>query len=497
MTDLERHCQSCGARLARDNAAARCAPCGASGPTPVVRPAVLPASSWNDQELQAALADRHMGKVIRAFRRHPHHGSRGVSQDEVASWAGMTQGQVSRIETGPPIRNLDRLTFWAGLLGIPERHLWFRLPEVEQAEGADEPVVDVDLVRPSSRPDHINWSSDWTPSDDDPLATEGAAALGPDLWELHDVLQSRRVSQGSLALAEDACARLNVRYAELSPIVLLPELRRQLKHVVGWMQESQPVSFRQRLCSLAGQLAGLRAWLYFDMAEYEAAEAWFAGAASAAREADDRNLCSWLLGAQSLIPVDHQDYAGAAMLLEEAQALASGASPTTRAWLDVLEARALAGLGDARGVAAAQQRATKRLSRTSLAERHHGMDFAGQHLDLSYYEGLSHLLIGQPEAAGAAFGVALGYLPKSRVKARAILTLSIAVAAAHAHQLDEAVARASEALAIAGDQPIRRVWQRAEEVRQALGPARKSGAVREFNEQLVDFAGSLERALSS
>ena len=440
-----------------------------------------------------------MGQVIRAFRQHAHRGRRGLSQDDIAEWADITQGQLSRIETGQAIQDLDRLTFWAQLLGIPEEDLWFKLPRSEHPVAIEQTqVVEGDLLPPPRAGDHRSTGALHTGLNDDPLAAERAAALGADLWELHDVLQSRRVSQSSLTLAEEACARLDARYAELPPLVFLPELRRQLKHVVGWMQESQPVSFRQRLCSLAGRLAGLRAWLYFDMAEYQAANAWFAGAVTAAREADDKNLCGWLLGAQSLIPVDHQDYAAAATVLEGAQTLAGrGASPTTRAWLDALEARALAGLGDGRGFTTAQQRATKRLQRTSPDQRHHGMDFVGEQLDLAYYEGLSHLLIEQPEAAGSAFRVALANLPASRVKARAILMLSVALAAAQAHEHDEAVATASEALTIAGDQPIGRVWQRAGEVRQALAPVGGSTAVRDLDDQLVAFAGSLEQASSS
>jgi hypothetical protein len=40
----------------------------------------------------------------------------------------MTQAQVSRIENGSPIRNLDALVFWALTLRIPQAHLWFDLP---------------------------------------------------------------------------------------------------------------------------------------------------------------------------------------------------------------------------------------------------------------------------------------------------------------------------------------------------------------------------------
>lgn len=81
--------------------------------------------------MHEALFSRHMGRVIRAFREHPLHGRETIAQSTVAGWMGITQAQVSRVETGAPIVDLDRLTDWALLLGIPEAYLWFRLPEVD------------------------------------------------------------------------------------------------------------------------------------------------------------------------------------------------------------------------------------------------------------------------------------------------------------------------------------------------------------------------------
>lgn len=75
------------------------------------------------------LVSRHMGRIIRAFREHPFHGRETISQGTIAGWIGITQAQVSRIETGPPIVDLGRLTDWALLLRIPEEYLWFSLPE--------------------------------------------------------------------------------------------------------------------------------------------------------------------------------------------------------------------------------------------------------------------------------------------------------------------------------------------------------------------------------
>jgi tetratricopeptide (TPR) repeat protein len=120
------------------------------------------------------------------------------------------------------------------------------------------------------------------------------------------------------------------------------------------------------------------------------------------------------------------------------------------------------------------------------------MDFAGHHLDLGYYTGLSYLLLNEPAAAAAAFQDALDSLAPERLKARAILMLSLAMAAAADRRHDQAAATASEALTIADDQPIGRIWNRVEDVRRAV--AASPSSARELDEHMVNFAGALERA---
>jgi hypothetical protein len=86
--------------------------------------------------MRAALASRHMGGIIRAYRHHPFHG-RTLPQETVAAWIGITQVQVSRIENGHPIVHLDQLIHWALTLRIPQEHLWFELPgEVDSSQAA-------------------------------------------------------------------------------------------------------------------------------------------------------------------------------------------------------------------------------------------------------------------------------------------------------------------------------------------------------------------------
>src|SRR5947209_19017895 len=83
--------------------------------------------------MRQALAARHMGRVIQAYRRHPFHGRHPLAQDVVGAWIGVTQGQLSRIENGPTIVHLDRVMHWARVLGIPSSCLWFALPEDARA----------------------------------------------------------------------------------------------------------------------------------------------------------------------------------------------------------------------------------------------------------------------------------------------------------------------------------------------------------------------------
>ena len=103
---------------------------------------MLPEGFWQAPEFADAFAAQHIGRVARAYRRHPFqvgvYGPGGVSQELLGQWVGLTQAQISRTESGPPVRNLDTLAHWARTLGIPAGYLWFKLPD--QASPAAAPV---------------------------------------------------------------------------------------------------------------------------------------------------------------------------------------------------------------------------------------------------------------------------------------------------------------------------------------------------------------------
>lgn len=123
-----RYCIRCGTRLTLNALRADCDPCRHRATELLAGAPPVPAQFWTVDRIRDALAAWHMGQVIAAYRRHPYHG-RPLSQELVGSWAGLAQAQISRIENGPPIKDLDRLTRWAYILHIPGPLLWFKLPE--------------------------------------------------------------------------------------------------------------------------------------------------------------------------------------------------------------------------------------------------------------------------------------------------------------------------------------------------------------------------------
>jgi transcriptional regulator with XRE-family HTH domain len=121
-----RTCECCGARLARDNGDSRCSSCRRSA---ALQPPEVPREFWDAADMRSALGSWHIGRVIYAYRAHPWHG-RVIPQDVVGGWLdGLTQPQVSRIESGRAIEDLGRLVRWAQVLRIPGELLWFKLPD--------------------------------------------------------------------------------------------------------------------------------------------------------------------------------------------------------------------------------------------------------------------------------------------------------------------------------------------------------------------------------
>ncbi|WP_285701048.1 hypothetical protein [Actinomadura sp. NBRC 104412] len=103
--------------------------------------------------MREALAARHIGRVLRAFRKHPHHWPRRYSQEIASAWLNVGQSYVSRVEKGAPPSDLKKLTHIARTLRIPDHLLWFTPEDIPT------PMTGARTSDGSTRPDQAKASA--------------------------------------------------------------------------------------------------------------------------------------------------------------------------------------------------------------------------------------------------------------------------------------------------------------------------------------------------
>ncbi|MGI9100102.1 MAG: helix-turn-helix domain-containing protein [Solirubrobacteraceae bacterium] len=132
MTPPGRHCR-CGTLLAGDNAGTLCGVCQQK-PSRHRAPAVPP-EFWHTDVMVDALASGDLGRVIRAYRFHPFHGRRPLSQTVVSDWLCVSQTALSRIEQGKCRLTMDDIDWFTRTLGMPWALRW--VPQHEAKEDVD------------------------------------------------------------------------------------------------------------------------------------------------------------------------------------------------------------------------------------------------------------------------------------------------------------------------------------------------------------------------
>jgi hypothetical protein len=317
-----------------------------------------------------------------------------------------------------------------------------------------------------------------------------------DLVEFTSSLDQLGMSSTELTALELACERLDLQFAQEPPDEALSKIRVLMKRASARLRQSQTLGHHERLVTLAARLAGLRAWACFDIDEHSAADRWYQIAVAAAQEAGAWGLGAWLLGAQSLIPWHRRDLDRAGRLIERGIYFAGqGSDATTRAWLYALHARQHAGTGDGDGFDTAFTLAEEAAEYSSERDRRHGMDFAEGTLDLRYYGGTSRLLLHQPARAKPELTASLVALPESHTKARAVLQLFLADAAAQTGDVGSATNLARQALTSTIDQPIVPILQQARRIHR-LVQQRDPAKSEVLNDQIREFGPALTAVAS-
>jgi tetratricopeptide (TPR) repeat protein len=318
-----------------------------------------------------------------------------------------------------------------------------------------------------------------------PRASELAAGAEP--WLLARALDTSAVGGRSLDLLEAAVAEFARRYPSAAPAELLGPVREHYRDAVRLLAGPLRVAHRRRLSAVASVLAGLAGSLSFDLQDQARATAYFQVARQAAEEAEDRDLGAWALATWSLMPTYNGDHAEALRLIQAAGG--RELSPTRRAWLAALEAKAYAGLGDAKRSAAALVRAERALARPPAAGSRLGTDFFDVPR-LVGFRGASHLLLDEPKAARQALAEVLALRSPTDVKGRSLARLDLAAAHIQEREVEQACAAVVEALTIPAAQRVDPIRRRGRAVLVDLAPWNDQRAVRDVREQVEPMLAS-------
>src|SRR5262249_25128604 len=133
----------------------------------------------------------------------------------------------------------------------------------------------------------------------------------------------------------------------LSSRALLGPATGHLDAISMLLRSSLPPGLRTRLCSLAGETAGLVGSLRFNLDDQAGAAAYFNTGLRAAREASDRPLGAYLLGGVACRSPRNYDAAATVQLLTSPSVdfAQAAATPGAGVWLAAKEADAWAAMG--------------------------------------------------------------------------------------------------------------------------------------------------------
>ncbi len=313
---------------------------------------------------------------------------------------------------------------------------------------------------------------------------------------MDDALVGGTVSATMLDQWEETTAGYGSQYMTVPPMRLICDVLLDFGDVRRMCEHRQPLDFSERLCRLAGQLAGLAGMLMIDVGQQRLARSFFRTARTAADETGDRHLRAWVAVREALVPLYYGDPAEACALARAGAGLAGRNVCVAAAMAPVLEARALARAAARRGgtakvqglrrVSALLDHAHDALGRLPSGERG-DTAFGYTERQLLFHEGDTLVTLGHGQGAERALTRALRLYSADEILDRSLATLGLAQCRLEAGEPEEALRLSRETLLSVPREHRSEIMVRAarslgESVAGRHGEFR---AVREYREALV------------
>ncbi|MGC4773620.1 hypothetical protein ACLQ25_32235 [Micromonospora sp. DT44] len=457
---------------------------------------MVPASFWDHEPVRLALAERHLGRVIRAYRCHPYHGRVALPQSVVAGWLGITQAQLSRVENGPPLVHLDRLTHWAQLLRIPAVCLWFGLPDQPYRAGIR--VVEMGSDRPPSlrKIDHRGLPAETATVEG--ASTGGGGVTDRRRFNILAALTGLAAAGHPYLLASPTNAPGTIGMEQVRLAGSLVNDLRQADATVGADQLCDvAIQVHARLSAwaakanysrevgdaLQGALADLgiqAAWLAVDAERRPEARPFLNEAITRARIADDPRVEVRALALLSLLLRESQP--GESLHCAEAamRVSAGWATPRLSTLLHLRKAHAYAVLRDASGFSREMTKARRELDRGPHDDDPGFVDFVDEQ-ELNGIQGLSNLALGRPERAAQSFRAITANPSPVYRRNQVLYTIDLADAAYQQGDTNEAARIALDVLPAVSQMNSGRVSRNLAQVRaKRAAPGNATTTTRQF-----------------
>lgn len=489
-----RYCASCGTRLALDNPGRWCGACAHDARAEVGGPPAIPLDFWYSADLLDAFEAWHMGRVILAYRTHAFH-ARPLSQLRVCEWLGMTQAQLSRIETsreGPT--DIGKLIHYAQVFGMPPELLWFKLPR-------DRKAVNWAQVVPLDRDDPLPVVGQDGPVDRRKFMTVSASAgLASVATPTLDLLASlgrepvpTEVRQSDIDQVR-ASARLFTNWDHTyGGGVVREAVTAQLRWSGELLEAKCPKGMRAELFAAVGALSGVCGFMAFDAYAHDDARRMFTFGLTCAEEADDWHLRAKLLSNLARQAIWCGDPDTGLTHTELALVRTDRLTATEVAMLHTARARALGKLGRTQETLVAVGQADEAFARSRPADdppwmayydqaQHHG-DTAHALFDLAIHD------VPGTEAA-ERLSVAVKGHADAYARSRAISGTKLASLLMATGDPREATAVGQRAIDDAGRLRSRRAADDLRELRRFAGRHARLPEVARLRERITQLAGS-------
>ncbi|MEU7813873.1 XRE family transcriptional regulator [Pseudonocardia sp. NPDC049154] len=261
--------------------------------------------------------------------------------------------------------------------------------------------------------------------------------------------------------------------------------------LIAFLRDELPKSLRagasstvyRELFTAAAEITQLAAWSSYDVGHHGLAQRYFIQALALADEAGDRSLAASILDAMSHQATYLGRFREAANLARAAQLGTSSLGiPVLSAHFSVMEARALARLGDATGCDAALGRATSKFERHSPGDGPEWIQYFDE-AELAAELGHCHRDLGRPSDAAHWASQAVEGASGEYVRSDFFATMVLAHAQLDGGEVEAGCATALTALDLGDDLQSTRCASYVDELRQRLPRFRGSRVVRDFDEQ--------------